>query len=100
MARSLVAVGKDIDSREDRKVWRKTKRKLAKLRPQQPTCTISHAEVKLAILKGKASKVLGPDGICHLHLKHVPVNCISLMAELFNQREQGSGFLEENKRPY
>uniref|UniRef100_A0A8R1HVI9 Reverse transcriptase domain-containing protein n=1 Tax=Caenorhabditis japonica TaxID=281687 RepID=A0A8R1HVI9_CAEJA len=61
--------------------------------PQLPASSISHAEVKLAILKGKPSKALGPDGICHLHLKHVPDNCINLMAELFNAS------IDENKVP-
>uniref|UniRef100_A0A8R1DHW6 Endonuclease/exonuclease/phosphatase domain-containing protein n=1 Tax=Caenorhabditis japonica TaxID=281687 RepID=A0A8R1DHW6_CAEJA len=81
MASSLVAVGKGRDCREERITWRKIKRRLKKLRSQLPS--ISHAEVKLAILKGKPSKSLGPDGICHLHLKHVSDNCISL-AEFFN----------------
>uniref|UniRef100_A0A8R1HLJ1 Reverse transcriptase domain-containing protein n=1 Tax=Caenorhabditis japonica TaxID=281687 RepID=A0A8R1HLJ1_CAEJA len=84
LARSLVAVGKDRDCREERIQWRKTKRRLKKLRTQQSASTISHSEAKLAILKGKPSKALGPDGICHLHLKHVPHNSISLIAELFN----------------
>uniref|UniRef100_A0A8R1EI90 Reverse transcriptase domain-containing protein n=1 Tax=Caenorhabditis japonica TaxID=281687 RepID=A0A8R1EI90_CAEJA len=93
MASSLVAVGKGRDCREERIAWRRTKRRLKKLRPQLPASTISHAEVKLAILKGKPSKALGPDGICHLHLKHVPDNCINLMAELFNAS------IDENKVP-
>uniref|UniRef100_A0A8R1EPV5 Reverse transcriptase domain-containing protein n=2 Tax=Caenorhabditis japonica TaxID=281687 RepID=A0A8R1EPV5_CAEJA len=93
MASSLVAVGKDRDCREERIAWRRTKRRLKKLRPQLPASSISHAEVKLAILKGKPSKALGPDGICHLHLKHVPDNCINLMAELFNAS------IDENKVP-
>uniref|UniRef100_A0A8R1DP92 Uncharacterized protein n=1 Tax=Caenorhabditis japonica TaxID=281687 RepID=A0A8R1DP92_CAEJA len=93
MARSLVAVGKDRDCREERITWRKTKRRLKKLRSQLPASSISHAEVKLVIVKGKPSKALGPDGICHLHLKHVPDNCISLMAELFNAS------IDENKVP-
>uniref|UniRef100_A0A8R1E9I7 Reverse transcriptase domain-containing protein n=1 Tax=Caenorhabditis japonica TaxID=281687 RepID=A0A8R1E9I7_CAEJA len=93
MASSLVAVGKGRDCREERIAWRRTKRRLKKLRPQLPASSISHAEVKLAILKGKPSKALGPDGICHLHLKHVPDNCINLMAELFNAS------IDENKVP-
>uniref|UniRef100_A0A8R1DLJ6 Reverse transcriptase domain-containing protein n=1 Tax=Caenorhabditis japonica TaxID=281687 RepID=A0A8R1DLJ6_CAEJA len=93
MASSLVPVGKGRDCREEHIAWRRTKRRLKKLRPQLPASSISHAEVKLAILKGKPSKALGPDGICHLHLKHVPDNCINLMAELLNAS------IDENKVP-
>uniref|UniRef100_A0A8R1DTB8 Reverse transcriptase domain-containing protein n=3 Tax=Caenorhabditis japonica TaxID=281687 RepID=A0A8R1DTB8_CAEJA len=93
MASRLVAVGKGRDCREERIAWRRIKRRLKKLRPQLPASSISHAEVKLAILKGKPSKAFGPNEICHLHLKHVPNNCINLMAEIFNAS------IDENKVP-
>uniref|UniRef100_A0A8R1EEP3 Reverse transcriptase domain-containing protein n=1 Tax=Caenorhabditis japonica TaxID=281687 RepID=A0A8R1EEP3_CAEJA len=92
MAKNLVTVGEGRENKDEKMAWRRAKRNLVKSKTTMATM-ITHAEVKLAITNGKSSRAMGPDGLCHIHLKNLPENGIHALAELFNAT------ISENKIP-
>uniref|UniRef100_A0A8R1DI27 Reverse transcriptase domain-containing protein n=1 Tax=Caenorhabditis japonica TaxID=281687 RepID=A0A8R1DI27_CAEJA len=71
MAKNLVTVGEGRENKDEKMAWRRAKRNLVKSKTTMATM-ITHAEVKLAITNGKSSRAMGPDGLCHIHLKNLP----------------------------
>ncbi len=65
------------------KAYCKTIRKL-KLKHTDPSITITIQQTAAAIKKSKNSKALGPDGLSPIMLKHLGLNALTFLTQIYN----------------